>query len=95
MPIPAITLEVLPAAYGDCLLMQCPVGKRTWRMLVDTGPDDTYPALKARLTALPLHAKGQRLIGIFVVTHIDHDHVSSAGLVLNDQSQALSIGIDL
>ena len=41
MPIPAITLEVLPAAYGDCLLIQCPVGKRTWRMLVDTGPDDS------------------------------------------------------
>jgi hypothetical protein len=24
----AITLELLPAGYGDCLLAQCPVGKR-------------------------------------------------------------------
>ena len=29
---PAITLEVLPAGYGDCLLISCPVGKRTWRL---------------------------------------------------------------
>jgi hypothetical protein len=92
MPIPAITLEVLPAAYGDCLLIQCPVGKRTWRMLVDTGPDDTYPALKARLAALPVDAKGQRRIDIFVVTHIDHDHIGGARLLLNDKSLDLNIG---
>ena len=24
---PAITLEVLPAGYGDCLLISCPVGR--------------------------------------------------------------------
>ena len=72
-----------------------PCGQRTWGTRLDEGPKDDSAALKARPTALPLHAKGQRLIGIFVVTHIDHDHVSSAGLVLNDQSQALSIGIDL
>jgi hypothetical protein len=42
----AIRLEVLPAAYGDCLLIECPVGKRTWRMLVDTGPDETYEVLR-------------------------------------------------
>lgn len=92
MSIPAITIEVLPAAYGDCLLIQCPVGKRTWRMLVDTGPDETYPALKARLAELPVDAKGQRRLDIFVVTHIDHDHIGGAGLLLNDKSLALSIG---
>ena len=77
----AITLEVLPAGYGDCLLVQCPVGKRTWRMLVDTGPDETFPALKARLAALPVDAKGQRHIDVFFVTHIDHDHIGGAGLL--------------
>jgi hypothetical protein len=39
----AITLEVLPAGYGNCLLVRCPVGKRTWRMLVHTGLDETVP----------------------------------------------------
>ena len=88
----AITLEVLPAGYGDCLLVQCPVGRRTWRMLVDTGPDETFPALKARLGALPVDAKGKRHIDVFVVTHIDHDHIGGAGLLLSDRSLGLSFG---
>ena len=49
MSPPAITLEVLPAGFGDCLLVSCPVSQSTWRMLVDTGPDETYPALRHRL----------------------------------------------
>ena len=92
MPAPAITLEVLPAGYGDCLLVQCPVGKRTWRLLVDTGPDETYPALKARLAALPLDSLGQRYIDLFIVTHIDHDHIGAASLLLNDRTLGLSFG---
>jgi hypothetical protein len=32
MSTPAIKLEVLPAGYGDCLLISCPVGRRTWRL---------------------------------------------------------------
>lgn len=59
MPKSAITLEALPAGYGDCLFVTCPVGRRTWRMLVDTGPDETYPTLKARLAKLP--ANGCRM----------------------------------
>lgn len=92
MARPAITLDVLPAGYGDCLLIQCPVGKRIWRMLVDTGPDESYPALRSRLAALPVDAKGQRRIDIFVVSHIDHDHIGGAGLLLRDKSLALNIG---
>lgn len=38
---PAVTLDVLPAAHGDCLLVQCPVKRGIWRMLVDT--DRTTP----------------------------------------------------
>ncbi|MEY3253468.1 MAG: hypothetical protein RL227_2441 [Pseudomonadota bacterium] len=92
MPRTAIRLEVLPAAYGDCLLVECPVGKRTWRMLVDTGPDDTYPVLRTRLAAISPNADGRRHIDLFVVTHIDHDHIGSAGRLLADRSLKLSIG---
>jgi hypothetical protein len=38
MPVAAITLEVLPAGYGDALLVTCPLRRSAWRMLVDTGP---------------------------------------------------------
>lgn len=88
----AILLQVLPAAYGDCLLIECPVGKRTWRMLVDTGPDDTYPVLRSRLAAIKPNAKGRRHIDLFVVTHIDHDHIGSAGRLLADRSLKLDFG---
>jgi beta-lactamase superfamily II metal-dependent hydrolase len=92
MPTPAITLEVLPAGYGDSLLISCPVGRRTWRLLVDTGPDETYPALRARLAKLPTDGTGKRHIDLFVVTHIDHDHIGGVAQLLNDRSLGLSFG---
>lgn len=88
----AIRLEVLPAAYGDCLLIECPVGKRVWRMLVDTGPDDTYAALRARLAAILPGATGYRRIDLFVVTHIDHDHIGGAARLLADKALKLDFG---
>ena len=92
MPRTAIHLEVLPAAYGDCLLIECPVGKRTWRMLVDTGPDDTYPVLRSRLAAITPNGAGRRHIDLFVVTHIDHDHIGGAGRLLADRALNLDFG---
>jgi beta-lactamase superfamily II metal-dependent hydrolase len=89
---PAITLDVLPAVFGDCLLVSCPVPGRTWRMLVDTGPDETYPALRRRLLAVPPGADGRRHIDLFVVTHIDHDHIGGTQLLLGDTDLRLSFG---
>ena len=83
---PAITLEVLPAGYGDCLLVSCPVGQRTWRLLVDTGPDEVFPTLKARLAKLPPYADGRRNIDLAIISHIDHDHIGGASLLLNDRT---------
>jgi len=62
----AITLELLPTGYGDCLLAHYPVGKRIWRMLVDTGPDKTSRALRARLAALLVDAKDSRHGDVFI-----------------------------
>ncbi len=77
-------LEVLPASFGDCLLLTCFVGNTEWRLLVDTGPDETYPALRRRLLQIPLGQDGFRTIHLFVVTHIDHDHIGGAALLLAD-----------
>lgn len=87
---PAITREVLPAGFGDCLLVSCPVGRSTWRMLVDTGPDETYPALRRRLLQIPPGADGKRHIDLFVVSHIDQDHIGGARLLLGDDDLGLS-----
>lgn len=59
---------------------------------MDTGPDDCYPKLKKRLAALPVDAHGRRSLDVFVVTHIDHDHIGGARLLLDNRSLALDIG---
>jgi beta-lactamase superfamily II metal-dependent hydrolase len=92
MAPPAITVEVLPAGYGDCLLVSCPVGERTWRLLVDTGPDECWPMLRTRLSALPKDDQGKRHIDLAVISHIDHDHIGGAGLLFSDRSLGLTFG---
>lgn len=61
-------------------------------MLVDTGPDDTYPTLKKRPQQLPAGPDGQRTIDVLVVIHVDHDHIGGAALMLDDRSLNLAIG---
>ena len=92
MIIPAITVEALPAGYGDCLLISCPVGRRTWRLLVDTGPDECLPILVDRLKAIPLNAQGRRRIDLAVISHVDHDHIGGAARLFADTSLKLESG---
>ena len=92
MTSPAITVEVLPAGYGDCLLVSCPVGKRTWRLLVDTGPNECWPQLRDRLARIPPNAQGKRHIDLAVISHIDHDHIGGAGQLFGDAELGLSFG---
>jgi glyoxylase-like metal-dependent hydrolase (beta-lactamase superfamily II) len=89
---PAITLEVLPAGFGDSILVTCPIGRRHWRLLMDCGPDENYPAIRRRLMRITKNSRGKRRIDLLVISHIDHDHIGSIGLLLNDDSLALDIG---
>lgn len=92
MAVAAVTVEVLPAGYGDSLLVSCPVGRRTWRLLIDTGPDECLPALKERLQELPTDVAGSRRIDLAVISHIDHDHIGGASALFADASLRLSFG---
>ena len=89
MSTPAITVEALPAGYGDCLLVSCPMSRRTWRLLVDTGPDECLPSLAARLSAIAPDAQGNRCIDLAIISHIDHDHIGSAARLFADRSLKL------
>lgn len=94
---PAITIEVLAAGYGDCLLVTCPVetrggAPRDWRLLIDTGPDESYGALRQRLLAIATDEDGRRHIDLFVVTHIDHDHIGRVAQLLDDRELNLHFG---
>jgi beta-lactamase superfamily II metal-dependent hydrolase len=69
----AITVEALPAAYGDCLRVECLRDQgRPWRMIIDAEPEEASSALTDRLEALPT---AERVIDVVVVTHIDSDHL--------------------
>jgi Metallo-beta-lactamase superfamily len=70
---PAIVVEGLPAAYGDCLWVECNRERaRPWRMVIDGGPPEAASALARRVDELPA---GEREIDVVVVTHIDSDHI--------------------
>ena len=87
-----MSLDVLPASFGDCLLLTCHTPSRPWRLLVDTGPDETYTALQRHLRSLAPNTKGKRPVDTFVVSHIDHDHIGGATMLLNDASLDLEFG---
>lgn len=88
----AITIEALPAAYGDALLVSCPVPGGTWRLLMDFGPDETWPLVRARLAAIPGNPSGKRQIDLAIVSHIDHDHIGAARLLFGDTELGLTFG---
>ena len=69
-----VTINVLPAGRGDCLWVECARdGLPPWRMLIDGGLPNCYPALRERLKALS--AAGPVFIDLVVVSHIDSDHI--------------------
>lgn len=66
-------IEVLPAAFGDCLLVSWGSGESTHRMLIDAGLTKTYhDALAPRLEV----EKRVVDLEVLVVTHIDRDHIA-------------------
>ena len=88
----AITLEVLAARDGDCLLLSCPTPGGTWRLLVDTGREETWPVLRNRLSEIPFDEKGRRHIDLVIVSHIDVDHIGATRSLFGDQALGLSFG---
>lgn len=92
MAAPTVIVEALAAGYGDSLLVTCKLRRGVWRMLVDTGPDECWPMLKARLAELPARGAGKRHIDLAVITHIDHDHIGGAGALFGDRELGLTFG---
>lgn len=72
-----IRIEVLPAAFGDCLLVEYGKAKKESRILIDAGLVSTYKTvLKPRLAMLSKAiAKKKVPLELLVVTHIDRDHI--------------------
>ena len=84
-----LKIEMLPARHGDCLWIEYGTGKKIYRMLIDAGPASTYPHVKERILALP---DSKRRFELFVITHIDADHIEGAVRLLQDKKLKVSYG---
>ena len=71
MEINGVTIQMLPAASGDCIYLEFP--DSDFRMLIDGGYAKTYQKYLKKFL-LKLAAEGKRL-NLIVVTHIDDDHM--------------------
>jgi hypothetical protein len=68
----SLTLEVLRAQFGDCLLLH----HGNDLVLIDGGPKGTYKeSLKPRLEELIKERGGNVFLRIVMVSHIDDDHI--------------------
>lgn len=78
-----LSIEMLPAAHGDALWVEWGKGgQAVHRLLIDGGPAHTYSeGLQRRIEMLPA---AQRRFALFVVSHIDADHIDGALILLQD-----------
>jgi hypothetical protein len=68
-------IEMLKAAWGDCLWIEYGDRTKPFRILIDGGITSTYESVKRRVLELP---EGKRHIDLFVITHIDEDHIAGS-----------------
>lgn len=83
-----LSIEMLPANYGDCLWIEYGDAKAPNRILIDGGTADTEARLRKRIEAV----KGPCHIELFVITHIDIDHIAGALKLLKKMPKNLTIG---
>ena len=75
-----LTVEMLPAGHGDCLVVEYGATRSTThRVLIDAGTIHSWDAVRTRLLAMPNVA-----YEAFVVTHVDEDHIGGALKLLVD-----------
>jgi len=79
-------VEMLPARYGDCILIEYGAPSNPHHILIDAGTEPTWDDLKPRL------ARVKRL-ELFVLTHVDADHIAGAIPFLDESRETdLEIG---
>jgi len=66
------SIEMLPSAHGDGLLVEYGPADAPRRVLIDGGTEPAYKTLKARIEKLD---PAKRHFELLVITHIDADHI--------------------
>jgi len=72
------TIEMLPAGPGDALVVEYGTRPR-FRLLIDAGPISSWPEVRERLIA-----RRDNRYDLFVITHVDEDHIGGALALLDD-----------
>ena len=71
-------IHMLPADHGDCLWVEYGTAAKPKRILIDAGTPGTYSrALKPKIEET-IAREGNCRFELFVVTHIDADHIGGA-----------------
>lgn len=80
-------VTMLPASEGDGLLLVYGPDHEPKRVLIDLGRKSTYPHLKALLPD-----ESDRRLELFVVSHVDRDHIEGAIDLLEDEEAGFTFG---
>lgn len=82
-----LTITMLPANEGDCLLITCGADSNKKYILIDGGLASTYKnAIKPYLAK-----QGIQELELLVVTHVDRDHIEGVLALMKDDSQHLKV----
>ena len=81
------TLEMFPARHGDSLWIEYGDDQAPHRVLVDCGVEGTCRLLRERIEQLP---PDQRMFELFILTHIDADHIGGAIPLFGDRNLNVS-----
>ncbi|HYO75341.1 MAG TPA: MBL fold metallo-hydrolase, partial [Thermoanaerobaculia bacterium] len=76
-------VTMLPAGHGDCIWIEYGSEEEPHHVLIDAGTTGTYKRLKSELKKRFGNAKPH--FELFVITHIDADHIGGAVKLLADR----------
>lgn len=75
---------MLPADHGDCLWLTYGDPADPHHLLIDAGTPSTWPRLRARIEAERARRGGRLHFELFVVTHVDADHIGGSIKLLEE-----------
>ncbi|MGF6410083.1 ComEC/Rec2 family competence protein [Paraburkholderia sp. MM5482-R1] len=81
-----LKIHMLPADHGDCLWLEYGVQSAPKVILIDAGPVSAWPRLKAKINEEKRKRGGKLHLELFVVTHVDADHIGGAVKFLEEAS---------
>lgn len=81
-------IHLLPALFGDSILIEYGAAKSPRYILIDGGP---YYGVKGLMSALKEIAPGLKQLELLVITHVDIDHIDGMITLLNQKKQPFKV----